>query len=227
MKRTLIAAALGIGLVALNPPFDHPVFAQASRAYVIQITNLTTAQWFTPTFATTHLETAEIFRAGTRASQALEALAENGDVGPLTSLTNGQPQLFFDAQSVQPAGLLRPGATASLEVRASGAFKFVSVATMLIPTNDTFVGVKTEMPPAGVLKSVYAYAYDAGTEQNDESCASIPGPGYPECGGPGGGGDPGNGEGTVLISNGIVGQGDFGRNRDWKNPVALVTIRVK
>ena len=72
---------------------------------------------------------------------------------------------------------------------------------------------------------MYAYAYDAGTEINDELCASIPGPSYPECGGPGMGGSPGNGEGTIVISGSIKGGVDIGTNRDWKNPVARITIQ--
>ena len=66
--------------------------------------------------------------------------------------------------------------------------------------------------------------YSITTEVNDESCASIPGPSYPECGGPGTGGSPGNGEGAIVISGGIHGIGDFGSDRDWNNPVAKIRI---
>ena len=70
-------------------------------------------------------------------------------------------------------------------------------------------------------------AYDAGTEMNDEMCSSIPNPppGYPECEAPGAGNTIGMGEGAIVISSGIMGVGDFMRNRDWKNPVARITIK--
>ena len=106
-----------------------------------------------------------------------------------------------------------------------GTFDRLSIAAMLIPTNDTFVGVNIALPVDGTLTVVYGFAYDAGTEVNDETCASIPGPSFVECGGPGMGGAPGNGEGAVVISSGIRGIGDFGSDRDWKNPVARITIQ--
>ena len=70
-----------------------------------------------------------------------------------------------------------------------------------------------------------ALGYDAGTETNDELCATVPGP---ACGGealsPAD-----SGEGFVSIHNGIHGMGDLNAALlDWRNPVAKVTIhRVK
>jgi len=68
-------------------------------------------------------------------------------------------------------------------------------------------------------------AYDSGTEINDELCASIPGPSFTECGGPGGGGRPGRGEGAITVHNGMHGVGNMNAPlRDWRGPVARVTI---
>jgi hypothetical protein len=77
--------------------------------------------------------------------------------------------------------------------------------------------------------TLYSPAYDAGSERNDELCASIPGD-YPECSGPS---SPGNGdkptggeEGFIHIHAGIHGIGDYKpAQRDWRNPVAKITIR--
>mgnify|MGYP002849528141 CR=1 FL=1 len=194
-----------------------------SGSYEVKITNLTPAQSFTPVLAASHTSAASIFLAGTPASSELQAVAEGGDIAPLTALLNGMSTTVMDVEAT--ADLTTPGVTASVTVMGGGTFDRLSLVSMLIPTNDTFVGVNTRLPMAGETKVVYAYAYDAGTEVNDELCASIPGPSYPECGGPGSGGSPGNGEGAVVISNGILGVGDFGRNRDWKNPVARITIQ--
>ena len=103
----------------------------------------------------------------------------------------------------------------------------VSLAGMLIPTNDGFVSVNGAGPFGRSTQSIYALAYDSGTEINDELCASIPGPDYLECGGPGGGGAPEGGEeGFVRIHEGLHGVGDFDEaTRDWRNPVAQVRIR--
>lgn len=224
MKRTMAALALVLGLVVLGQPAETGVaLAQAGSTYTVNITNLTPGQSFTPILAATHSAAASVFLPGTTASAALGTLAETGDVAPLTALLTSMPAAVM--QVVSGSGLTTPGVTTSLTIMGGGTFDRLSIAAMLIPTNDTFVGVNTALPADGNLKVVYGFAYDAGTEVNDETCASIPGPNFVECGGPGMGGAPGNGEGSVVISGGILGIGDFGSNRDWKNPVARITIQ--
>ena len=224
MKRLLAALALVLGFVVLGQPAaDNIALAQAGSTYKVNITNLTPGQSFTPILTATHSAAASIFLPGTTASAELGTLAEEGDVAPLTSLLNSMAAAVM--QVVSTSGLTTPGVTTSLTIMGGGTFDRLSVAAMLIPTNDTFVGVNTALPTDGELKVVYGFAYDAGTEVNDETCASIPGPNFVECGGPGMGGSPGNGEGAVVISYGIRGIGDFGSDRDWKNPVARITIQ--
>ena len=220
-KNAIAAAAVATCLVAAATVHQHAL-AQDAVMYEVKITNLTPGQQFTPVLAATHRSSASFFLPGTRASSELRTLAEGGDVAPLMALLNGRSS-FMDVTA--SAGLTGPGATAMVTVMAAGSFDRVSLAAMLIPTNDTFVGLNTALPEAGELKVAYAYAYDAGTERNDEECASIPGPNFPECAGPGGGATVGNGEGHVVISSGISGLRDFGPDRDWRNPVARVTIR--
>lgn len=110
---------------------------------------------------------------------------------------------------------------------ASGQFDRLSVVSMLIPTNDGFFGVTgLPLPSGNDVTIIDAPVYDAGTERNDERCASIPGPSFSECGGPGGGARIVGGEGAVTIHNGIHGTGDLRPSeRDWRNPVARITVR--
>ncbi|HYE85628.1 MAG TPA: spondin domain-containing protein, partial [Vicinamibacterales bacterium] len=106
-------------------------------------------------------------------------------------------------------------------------FSQLSLAAMLIPTNDGFVGASDVALPSGFEPLVLdVLAYDGGTEVNDEACASKPGPSFSECGGPGGGGRVGRGEGAITVHNGIHGVGAMNRAlRDWRGPVARVTIQ--
>ena len=224
MKRMMAALALILGLAVLDQPASSGVaLAQAGSTYEVKVTNLTPGQSLTPILAATHSAAMTIFLAGTASSSQLKTLAEEGNVAPLTSLLNSMPAAVM--QVVSGAGLTTPGVTTTLSIMGGGTFDRLSIAAMLIPTNDTFVGVDTTLPADGALKVVYGFAYDAGTEVNDETCASIPGPSYVECGGPGTGGAPGNGEGAVVIGSGVRGIGDFGSDRDWKNPVARITIQ--
>ena len=223
MKRLIAVVTLALSLIVIGHlASDTTTLAQSTSTYQVNITNLVPAQIFTPVLVATHNSSATIFTVGTPASSALQVLAEGGDVAPLTALLNGDTNVM-DVQD--SGGLHGPGNTGGVVVTGSDTFNRVSLAAMLIPTNDAFVGLNTTLPADGEIKVVYAFAYDAGTEVNDERCASIPGPSYPECGGPGTGGAPGGGEGMILIHSGIRGHGDFGRSRDWKNPVARIVIQ--
>ena len=228
MKRRRFAALFGslvllvtAALVAIMVTGITAVAAEEGT-YRVRVTNLTNAQRFTPILAATHTAAARLFRPGTSATPELRALAEDGDTGPLTKLLTGMPAVLEVGST---SGLLSRGASVTFEISGGGGFDWLSLATMLIPTNDAFVGLGTTLPDAGGMKVVYAYAYDAGTEQNDELCSSIPGPFFSECGGPGGGAQVGNGEGVVTVHSGIHGVGDLRAHlRDWRNPVARITI---
>jgi hypothetical protein len=141
----------------------------------------------------------------------------------MTALLLSNPDVL---DVVNSGGLLNPGRSVTQRVGTRGNFDRLSVAAMLIPTNDGFFAVNDAQGPNGDASiTIFSPAYDAGTERNDELCASIPGPNFSECGGPGGGA-PGGGEGYVHIHAGIHGIGDFApASRDWRNPAAKITVR--
>ncbi|MEP6993284.1 MAG: spondin domain-containing protein [Acidobacteriota bacterium] len=191
--------------------------------FEVTITNLTRDQQFTPILVASHKKGVQLFELGSPASPELETLAEEGDTAPLEALLAAMPEV----KEVKNSGaLLDPGQSVTLTLQAGGAFDHVSVAAMLIPTNDGFFALNgVEGPDAKETVMRFSPAYDAGTEANDELCASIPGPFFEECGGPGGGADVGGGEGYVHIHAGIHGIGDLhASERDWRNPVARITI---
>ncbi len=221
MKRVLAAGMLTLALSLTGASMTgSDVYAQDwTGAYHVTVTNLTSGQYFTPILAATHGHDVSIFTPGMAASDELKALAEGGDTMPLAMALNGR------ALSVETTeGLLAPGATAELMVNGGSMHRYLSLAAMLIPTNDGFVGLNAMLASTPEAMAYYAYAYDAGTEMNDESCDSIPGP-HEECMRPGGGEAPGMGEGYITIHRGIQGGGDFQGDRDWRNPVAMITVR--
>ena len=219
--------SLRLGLLAAGGAMLWGAAVTAFAAdYEVTVTNLTRGQRFTPILVATHKAGVRLFELGSPASPQLKTLAEEGNVAPMTALLLGNPNVL---DVVNSGALLNPGSSITQRVRTRGGFDNVSVAAMLIPTNDGFFAVNDlEGPDEMDAVTVFSPAYDAGTEVNDERCASIPGPGFIECGGPGGnaGGAPGGGEGYVHIHAGIHGIGDLDRAlRDWRNPVAKITIR--
>lgn len=115
----------------------------------------------------------------------------------------------------------------TVTVKADDDADSLSIAAMLIPTNDGFFGVNRVRGPKNST-TLFSVAYDAGSEINDEICASIPGPFFAECGGRGGGAAVAGGEeGFIDVHAGIHGIGDLKESmRDWRNPVAKITIRA-
>lgn len=216
--RTLLCAALAA--VAAGPALAESRLA----TYEVTVTNATRNQRFTPVLVATHGEGARLFAVGMPASPELAALAEEGNTAPLASSLQANPAV---REVSSTSGLLAPGASVQVVIRGAPGEQ-LSLAAMLIPTNDAFVALNgTTLPRNRAPVTLNAVAYDSGSERNDEKCASIPGPGFAECGGPGGGGAPSDGEeGFVHVHNGMHGVGDFDEGeRDWRNPVARVSIR--
>lgn len=225
-KRIASFLLMLIGLLMMTfPPSEETAFAQGGPRYEVTVTNLTRGQQFTPILVATHKEGVRLFNLGDPASPELATLAEEGNTTPLTGLLLSTPGVN---EVVTAPGLLNPGASRTVTVAAHAQFDHLSVAAMLIPTNDGFFAVNGVAGPKGNnTLMLLSPAYDAGSERNDELCASIPGPSFTECGGPGGGGAPsGNEEGYVHIHAGIHGIGDLNAAmRDWRNPVARIVIR--
>lgn len=190
--------------------------------YDVTIENLTPAtmpgasQPFAPAVVASHNLHTRMFKVGTLASEELAQLAEDAVNGPLVESLSNNP-LVYDVQ--QGDGVVFPGASSTIRIKARPGFLKVSVAAMLVNTNDAFAGVDGLLLPIHGSKTVYAYAYDAGSEKNTESMDHIPGPccGSPHVRVP-------TSE-PIAVHGGITGVGDldpavFG----WQGPAAKITV---
>lgn len=191
--------------------------AQA-QLYEVTVTNLTRGQIFSPVFAVTHKSTQQLFSTGEQVSPQLAALAQDANTEPLTDLLSDSPSIF---QIKQGTGVILPGKSETLIIESNRRSRFISLASMLVSTNDAFMAVNRVRLPfrASVLT---VPAYDAGAEANNENCAYIPGP---PCGNANA--EPQeDAEGFVHIHAGIHGIGDLDAAQfDWQNPVAKILIR--
>jgi hypothetical protein len=203
---------------------DHPRRGGGGRDYAVTITNLTYDQIISPPVVVVHDGRFDLFQAGQPAGPELAALAEDGMTGPLAGLLEVSTGVF---DYTVAGGGIPPGGSVTVEVRARGFARMLSLAGMLVSTNDTFVGLPGYPLPSGIAgpfdaTSVDADAYDAGSEANTESCDHIPGP---PCGSPGVRVTDGA-EGFVHVHRGIHGTGDLDAStKDWRNPVARVTVQ--
>jgi len=138
--------------------------------YEVTLLNITQGQIFSPPALMTHAADMKLWQAGETASLALERLAEGGDASELSALSGIQ-------QSQVSSTPVAPGDTISwtLEIE-QGASLSMSLATMLINTNDGFTGFTdmdlSSLAPGDSYQQMLV-VYDAGTEMNDE--VAIPG----------------------------------------------------
>ena len=195
------------------------------RGYEVTLTNITKGQNFTPQLFTTHSRSVSLFELGQPASEDIATLAESGSTAPLTETLLALGHRVTEAQT--NAALLGPGESVTIELEALPFTDRLSIAAMLIPTNDTFVAANGERLPRRGSKTFYLQAYDAGSEFNDQLCASIPGP---PCFGAAISEPDATDEGFVYVSNGIHNLGDAEGligplEYDWRNPVAKVVVK--
>ncbi len=225
MKKTLLA------LLMITISATATASNRHQALYEVTITNLTKGQTFTPRLVVTHSSAVRLFTVGEPASEELAVLAEDGGTGPLTNVLENAGSAVADV--VTDGGLLGPGMTTGpITVAASRRQRLISVAAMLIPTNDTFFALNSQRLPLFGERTIVVPAYDAGSEANDQNCNNMPGP---RCGGQGSspGANAGD-EGFVHISNGFHDLGEVGADGgeilgpftyDWRNPAAQIRIK--
>lgn len=192
-------------------------------AYEVTITNVTKGQVFSPPVLVTHRSSIALFKVGEPALDELATVAEDGAGAPLAALLRGLPQV--DEAQANSAPIL-PGASAIFEIEAGRRIDVLSTVGMLVNTNDAFFAVDSAALPRwrGGSRTVYALAFDAGSEANNEDCAFVPGPACPA--GSGNARATDGAEGFVHVHNGVHGIADLAADAyDWRNPVAKVTIR--
>ncbi len=195
--------------------------ASGKHNYDVTITNLTHAITFTPVLVASHRRPVTIFELGAPATDDLRELAEGGNVVPMTTTLEGNSDVVEVKNS---GGLLFPGESVTVSVSAAHGAKFVSVGSMMLPTNDGFIGLNSAEVSKRGSATYFSPGYDAGSEVNDEMCINIPGP---TCAGGEGLSDRGDPvtEGYVHVHRGIHGFGDLNAAvYDWRNPVARITV---
>jgi hypothetical protein len=210
----------------------------------IKVQNLTHGTYYTPLIIAAHNSATKMFSVGMPSSMSLTKMAEGGDIAGLDA-----DLMAAGANVVKntAAGLLAPGKTATTMLTTTGSNMYLSLAAMLLPTNDGFVAANAIKIPTEKGEHVFMLnAYDSGTEANDEKRGggAVGGAGFPvppasgvdTMSGTGGTGITGlTAEGFVHIHRGVLGDDNAtGGKSDinnmtqrWLNPVARLVITVK
>jgi hypothetical protein len=248
-KSTSLLAVAGAS-AALILAFAMPAASDDGndlRTYRVTLVNLTDGQPFSPPVAATHDRSMRMFRVGRLASDELAAIAQAGNQGPMFNLFNGSDEvtdavdvgrpLTRVGTAVDPDG---PGGmdpfvdTATFEIMARPSDR-LSLATMLICTNDGFLGLDSVRLPSHGARAFLINGYDAGRENNTQlsehlvdpctDLGPVPLPGDPD----------GNLDTGAVLTNPPVrihhhpniqtGVGELSpAAHGWKDPVAVVVV---
>jgi len=139
----------------------------------------------------THTADVNLFTVGQPASRGIAMLSQTGRPFFLDKVLSSTPGVgqVFTAPPTQadptalafPAGtgptdfVLCPGKSITVTVSAKGPNRYLSLAAMIFPTNDGFVGLNAvPLPDGNDEATYYSPAYDSGSEENDELCGNIP-----------------------------------------------------
>ena len=193
---------------------------QNERDVTLIVRNLSYDQPFSTFFIMVHNgQAAPMFELGKKASRGLARLAEYGQPGGLENIyRNINRRGVRSIKRYSPT--TRGGQTARIKVRVSRQYPHVSIAAMCENTNDCFVALNGVRVEEGMVRD--EPGLDAGSEENNESCDSVPGP---ACARKGARLQrSGNGEGFVHVHRGVAGGKDLDRELDWRNPMMRVTV---
>lgn len=208
MKKALYAVLSTLMVLSLG---TSPASAEFSGPTIeVKVTNITRSIIFTPPIIATSRRQISLFKLGEEPTQALADLAEGG-------VTDGVAEILaeYDADIIQDDAPLLPGESRIYHLPRIGA-RFVTFGSMLLPTNDGFSAFSVRLNDLRDGKGFRAY--DAGSEENTEVCADIPGP---QCDG-----TPlseGLAEGYITPHAGIAGEAELSTAvYNWGEPVLWV-----
>ena len=210
------------------------------RTYRVTLTNLTGGQPFSPPVAATHRPGLHMFQVGHLATDQLAAIAQDGNEAPMFNLfngANGVTQAVDIGRPLTPHGRVVGSFTDSVTFDITGRRgDRLSLATMLICTNDGFLGLDGARLPDDEGRTFFLVGWDAGRENNTErqqdivEPCSVLGPVVLPGVHPSPNHDSGPGLTTtppepIHLHPGITGVGDLTPAlHNWKNPVARVSI---
>ena len=220
MKKIILLLAVMINGSMAFAEEDSNFF---TKVYKVTIVNLTKGQPITPPVVTVHSPHSQLFKLGEEASQGLKELSQDGVTDKLVEELNENK--YFIRTEVGN-GVILPGQSGEIEIKARNSRFKVSVVAMLARTNDAILALSRGSLDLhkGQKVAYLASVYDAGAETNTESCAHIP---APPCNNPGVGTD--GGEGIVHPHPGNQNIGDLEPLRDaFASKVAKIIIqRIK
>ena len=175
------SSAMSSSSVASSEMSSSSIVAMVDVKYTIKVTNLTAGQPFSPLAYSLHYAGFAPFTIGLPATLGLEQIAESGSTDDYIAEAMANVDVLLVDHAM---GLTLPGESKMLELSLSVEMAnldqlLFSLVNMLGNTNDGFTGVisiAVGKLAVGESMTLNSLSYDAGTELNSETQATIPGP---------------------------------------------------
>lgn len=175
LLRTRLSMVLGLALLSVGLLAVPATAAPPQRTYEVTVSAVSVGQPLSPPVIVTHRPGIALFDVGSDASDAIIAIAEDGNAAPAQNALDGSP-LVTEAAVLEPIAPTGTRTTVpmsrTVEITARPGDR-LSVAGMLICTNDGFAGVDRLRLPRTGERSVSLGTYDAGSELNTEASVDI------------------------------------------------------
>jgi hypothetical protein len=194
------------------------MMASGGKTIQITIENLLTGQPFSPSyFETRTTDSAALFALDQKASDALAAVAEGGNIGMFSvgAAKNADSTIGDAALAIHTL----PGQTRTVTIHVDENHALIDGVWMLGNTNDGFSGVSAVNAfELTAPMTVEVRGYDAGSEKNSEKKGFL--------GALGGGNERDPEDGVIAWHQGIRGDADAPKEWNWdvNGPVARVTF---
>ena len=224
LNKIMGVAAAALLLAACNDSDDDGGMVVTTK-YEITVMNLTAGQPFSPPVLVLHDTAYHAFQEGKVAGVGVEYIAESGNSAELVLDLKSRN---LNAMIADGSGPILPGKSRMYTLETMKSMEnLMSMVSMLGKTNDGFTGadsLKLEMMP-GETMTWDMPAWDAGTEANTETAATLGAAG-------GQGYDPMRDDkpGVVTIHPGVMGNAEnpssaLTEKERFDNPVLRLSIR--
>ena len=191
----IVALAVAVGVVAQT--YVNHVEAQGAGGMTLTVRNVTGGNPLTPPIAIVHDGSVITGASSLDGLAGLEELAEAGAQEPLATTLAGLDGVS-EVVKIETAPI--PGGEEATGMVMAMPGDYVTVVSMLACTNDAITVGTAIVSEGGAMSS--GRVYDAGTEVNSETAASVP------CLG-GAGVSDASGEGSLMLHGGIMGGADL------------------
>ena len=217
LKRLLIGALFLVAVSATSLSMDGDSVAGQAMDFQLTVRNITERQPISPPIVVVHDVSAVLLPSTAGRLEGLEAFAESGSQPELMESLSGRSGV---KDVLRFGGVLSPNSQQTLLRVSASPGDRISVLGSLQCTNDAITLGTVIVSDDGSPSFGSGAVWDAGTEDNEESRATVPcldGDGVSNL-------DTADGEGSIVRHRGISGNVDLGTVFGWHHTVMEISL---